>query len=233
MSSLHEVFAKLSTPLIADACLRLKQPLRVAPPNIRPLSPGCRIAGHVVPARHYGSVDIFLEAMSTSEPGDILVIDNGGRMDEACIGDLTVLEAKANRLRGMIVWGFHRDTEQLLRIGFPVFSQGTCPAGPQRLDERELDALNTASIGSLSVSKEDTVFADDDGVLFTSTDSVEKILSAARAIAKTERRQAASMRAGKKLREQLHFDDYLKRRTLDSTYSFRKHLQTTGGAVEE
>ncbi|HZM21166.1 MAG TPA: hypothetical protein VFC02_05450 [Anaerolineales bacterium] len=52
--------------------------------------------GRVLPARHYGSVDIFLETMGNSQPGDILVIDNGGRLDEGCIGDLTTLEAKAS-----------------------------------------------------------------------------------------------------------------------------------------
>jgi len=76
-------FSELSTPLIADACLRLKLPLRVAPPGIRPLSEESRIAGRVLPVRHYGSVDIFLEVMGTAQHGDILVIDNGGRIDEA------------------------------------------------------------------------------------------------------------------------------------------------------
>ena len=46
-----------------------------------------------MPARHYGSVDVFLEALSSAGPGDVLVIDNGGRTDEACIGDLVALEA--------------------------------------------------------------------------------------------------------------------------------------------
>jgi len=45
------------------------------------------IAGRVLPVRHYGSVDVFLEAMGMAQPGDILVIDKGGRMDEGCIGD--------------------------------------------------------------------------------------------------------------------------------------------------
>ncbi len=72
--------------------------------------PGSRIAGRVLPARHYGSVDIFLEAMETAGKGDVLVIDNHGRRDEACIGDLTVLEAQAAGLSGIVVWGFHRDT---------------------------------------------------------------------------------------------------------------------------
>src|SRR5215475_6238816 len=106
---IHETFSELSTPLIADACLRLKLPLRLAPFGIRPLTMESHIAGRVLPARHYGSVDIFLEAMGAAQPGDILIIDNEGRRDEGCIGDLTALEAKASGLAGIIVWGCHRD----------------------------------------------------------------------------------------------------------------------------
>jgi len=91
---INSAFSKLSTPLIVDACLRLELPFRLAPSGIQPLLSGKRIAGRVLPVRHYGSVDIFLEAMANSEPGAILVIDNGGRKDEGCIGDLTALEAQ-------------------------------------------------------------------------------------------------------------------------------------------
>jgi regulator of RNase E activity RraA len=83
--------------LIADAGLRLDIPVRFAPPGIVPLLPGKqRVAGRALPARHYGSVDVFLEAIDHADLGDVLVIDNGGRRDEGCIGDLTVLEAQVN-----------------------------------------------------------------------------------------------------------------------------------------
>ena len=101
---LIESFAELSTPLVADAALRLKVPLRIAPPGISPVISGRRLAGRALPARHFGSVDVFLEAMQNAQPGDVLVIDNGGRRDEGCIGDLTALEAQASGLAGIVVW---------------------------------------------------------------------------------------------------------------------------------
>ena len=92
---LREEFANLSTPLVCDASLRLKSLVQVAPPLLHPVLPAWRLVGRVLPVRHYGSVDIFLEVMEGAVPGDVLVIDNQGRMDEACVGDLTSLEARA------------------------------------------------------------------------------------------------------------------------------------------
>ena len=230
---IHEKFAELSTPLIADACLRLAIPLQLAPSGIHPIASEYHIAGRVLPVRHYGSVDIFLEAMGTAEQGDILVIDNGGRMDEGCIGDLTALEAQASGLAGIIVWGIHRDMIELMQIGFPIFSYGTCPAGPQRLDPRDADALSAAHFGDLEVTNGDVVFADADGVLFVSASQVEDVLSTAYGIWEKERRQAQLIQNGRKLREQLQFDRFLVQHERDETYTFRQHLRSIGGAIEE
>jgi len=231
--NLNNRFAELSTPLLADACLRLGLPLRVAPPIVRSLTMGSHIAGQVLPVRHYGSVDIFLEVMGTAQQGDVLIIDNGGRMNEGCIGDLTALEAQACGLAGIVVWGCHRDTLELIQIGFPIFSYGIYPAGPQRLDPRGPEALNTAHFGDFAVTKEDVVFADADGVLFVPGQRVEEVLSTAHSIWRRERRQAQAIQTGKKLREQLRFDEYLARRSADVTYTFRQHLRAIGGTIEE
>lgn len=158
-------FAELSTALIADASVRLKIPLRVAPPSLRALESRYRVAGRACPVRHYGSGDIFLEAMGQAAPGDVLVIDNGARVDEACIGDLIVLEAKTCGLAGIVVWGLHRDTAELARIDLPVFSRGVTSAGPRRLDPAETDSLRSARVGDFMVTRDDAVFGDVDGVV--------------------------------------------------------------------
>jgi 4-hydroxy-4-methyl-2-oxoglutarate aldolase len=178
-------------------------------------------------------VDIFLEAFEAAEAGDVLVIDNAGRLDEACIGDLTVLEARHAGVSGMVVWGLHRDTAELTAIDFPVFSRGRCPSGPRRLDARPADALASASLGAFQVDASLFVVGDDDGVVFAPLAEAARIFEAAERIAATERAQAETIRSGASLREQLRFSEYLDARKQDPSYTLRQHLKRVGGAIEE
>jgi 4-hydroxy-4-methyl-2-oxoglutarate aldolase len=231
--ALSETFADFSTPLIADAALRLQLPILIAPAGIESVISGAKLAGGVLPAKHFGSVDVFLEAMESAEAGDVLVIDNSGRKDEGCIGDLIALEARVSGLAGIIVWGTHRDTPELKEIGLPVFSYGSCPSGPQRLDPRSEDALRVARFGDVEVTRNDVVFADADGCVFVSAKSVEQILKVARKIWQTERKQAERIKSGETLRQQLKFADYLEKRSANPGRTFRQHLREIDGAIEE
>ncbi len=76
----------IATAQIADASIRLKLPYRCAPTGLKPvLHSGEMLYGPVVPVRHYGSVDVFLEKLNGGLPSNgILIIDNSGRTDEAC-----------------------------------------------------------------------------------------------------------------------------------------------------
>ena len=226
-------FARLSTAHLADACVRAQVPVRCAPTAVKSVRAGDRVAGQVLPTRHAGSVDIFLEAMQGATPGQVLVVDDGGRVDASCVGDLVVLEAAAAGLAGVVVWGLHRDTADLIAIGLPVFSMGAIPAGPLRAGTRSPDALETATVGQWLVSRDDLVLGDDDGVLFVPVARAQEVFDIAERIRDTERGQADRMRGGVSLREQVRFADYLAERSRNPSLTFREHLRAVSGAIEE
>lgn len=232
VEDLSEGLTQLTTAHLADACVRASVPVRCAPARLQALWPGSHLAGRVCPARHSGSVDIFLEALEHAAPGDILVVDNTGRLDESCVGDLVALEAQAAGLGGLVIWGLHRDSAELRTIGLPVFSLGTLPTGPVRQDPRNPQALSSAVVGDWTVSREDVVLGDDDGVLFLPAAQVEKLVTLAESIRDTERRQAERIRAGVSLRTQVRFADYLAQRQETPSLTFRQHLRAVGGAIE-
>jgi regulator of RNase E activity RraA len=225
-----ERFEGLTTAHVADACIRAGVEVRTV--SLTPVVGG-RVAGRVLPAQHVGSVDVFLEAFESAEEGDVLVVDNGGRRDEACVGDLVALEAKAAGVSGLVVWGLHRDTVDITAIGLPVFSLGALPTGPLRLDPQPADALSSATIGDWTVTREDVVLADEDGVVFVLADRVGELFDLAESIRDTEHAQADAIRAGRSLREQVRFADYLTARATDPSLTFRQHLRAVRGAIEE
>jgi len=233
MSSVTASFPEWATAPIADACVRLEIPLRLAPPGLRAVTPGAAAAGPVLPVRHHGSVDVFFEAFEKASPGDVLVIDNGGRLDEGCIGDLAVLDGRVAGIAGIVCWGAHRDTAELLQLGVPVFSYGTMPAGPATLRPRPQDALQRAALGECIVTAADVAFVDADGAVFVAASDLARVLTVAREIWATEREHSKRAAAGISMREQFRFREYLERRTSDPSYTLRQHLRQHGSSIEE
>jgi regulator of RNase E activity RraA len=218
----------LTTANLADACQRLGIEQRSV--SLSPLLAGKRIAGPVLPVVHYGSVDVFLEAIDGAPAGCVMAIDNGGRSDEACIGDLVALEAMTAEFAGIVLWGYHRDSAEIKEIKFQVFSLGATPFGPRRLDRRIPGRI--ALIGDHPVTADDYVVADDDGVLLLPRDRLDELETTAAQVREVEQRQAAKAKNQTTLREQLKLREYVSAREENPDLTFREHLAALGAAIE-
>jgi 4-hydroxy-4-methyl-2-oxoglutarate aldolase len=225
----------LPTAAIADASVRLGIAVRAAPASLRPLTAATpsmgTFQGPARPVTHLGSVDVLLETIDDAPAGSVLVVDNAGREDEACLGDLIVLEASLAGFAGIVVWGRHRDSAQLVEIGLPLHSLGAYPFGPRRVPPPGR-AMRSAYLDGVPVTEHDYVVADDDGVLFVSADHRRDVFSLAEEIQRTEAAQARRMAGGDSLRAQLDFAGYRARQAGDPTLTLRQHLLERGNSIE-
>ena len=218
----------LPTAAVADACVRLRVPVRGA--GLRPVVPGTVVAGPALPAEHAGSVDVFLEAFQSARPGDVLVIGNAGRMDEGCIGDLTALEALHHRVAAIALDGTHRDTAALAGLGLPVWSRGAFPFGQRAARPRAADALDACAFAGHRVVRGDIVALDDDGAVFVPAADAPRVWALAARIQATEAEQARRAKAGDPLCAQFQVREYLE---AEPRPTFREHLRKIGKAIEE
>ncbi|MEU7104139.1 RraA family protein [Streptomyces sp. NPDC046215] len=218
-----------STAALWDASVRLGVPLGVPPVPLRPAAPGMRCTGPLRRVRHTQGVVSIFEGLDAAVAGEVLLIDNDGRTDEACVGDLVAIEARLAGVAGLLVWGCHRDTDELAEIGLPVFSLGPCPASPR---QRPRDEAPPAGTPPFEARDGDTVVADADGVLTVPAAARQGVLATAGGIVRAERIQADLALRGISLRDQLGWEQYLARRREDPGYTFRSHLARVNGALE-
>ncbi|MEU5190016.1 RraA family protein [Streptomyces klenkii] len=220
--------APLPTTALWDAGVRLGAGVELPPLPLAPAAAGMRCAGPLRRVQHTEGVVSIFAGMDAAAPGDILLIDNSGRTDEACVGDLVAIEALQAGIAGIVVWGCHRDSDELAAIGLPVFSLGPCPASPRLGPGRPAPP----ALPRIAGRDGDGVAADSDGVLFLPAAARDGVSALAARIVRAERSQAELALQGISLREQLRWDRFLERRRTDPGYAFRSHLAQVDGALE-
>ncbi|MFB7513043.1 RraA family protein [Streptomyces sp. NPDC056144] len=215
------------TAALWDAGIRLGHPLARPPLPLRPAVPGMRLAGPLRRVRHTEGVVSIFEGLDAARPGDVLFIDNQGRTDEACVGDLVAIEARLAGVAGLVVWGCHRDTDELAVIRLPVFSLGPCPSSPT-----VPPVTGGGTERPFAFEEGDVAVGDSDGVVVVPAGVHAEVEEVARAVVEAEQRQAEKALLGLSLREQLRWDEFKKLRREDPSYTFRAHLSRVGGALE-
>jgi len=145
---------------------------------LKPVLPGKKIAGPAVTLKYIPErltpVQAFhrkdkakladRDAYALTEPGDIVVIDGGGRGDISAMGGLSTLFAKKYGLAGNIVDCGVRDVEGMRKLDYPVWSRGVTPiTGKFRFEALEVNGPVVCS--GITVQPGDLVVADDTGVV--------------------------------------------------------------------
>jgi regulator of ribonuclease activity A len=110
--------------------------------------------------------DTRLTRTVLSEPGDgrVLVVDGGGSLRRALLGDVSAALAAANGWAGVVIHGAVRDAGALRHNGLGVAALGTCPARGGTTGSGERDVAVT--VGGALIAPGGYLVADEDGLLF-------------------------------------------------------------------
>jgi regulator of RNase E activity RraA len=197
---------KLDTCAVSDGMDRLG--LMGATYGVRPMWPCPKIVGRAVtmkikpvgldkPKQHLGTLPI-----DAAQPGDVIVIDNGGRPDTSCWGGLLALAAKTKGISGVVIDGACRDIDESRDVGFPVYARGAVPmtARGRVMQESYNQEIEFAGV---QVHPGDLVIADGSGVVIIPQSKEEEIVREAEAVAATEARMAEGIRQGMSVLEVL------------------------------
>ena len=213
----RERLLKLSTTNVSDALDALG--LKGSTYGIRPIWEGTKkITGRVVTVKMTaaglttGKTHLGIKAIEAAEPGDIVLIDNGGRLDTSCWGGILATGATMKGLSGVVVDGAVRDVDDYVELGFSVYARGAVVATARGRIMKE--ATNVmVQFGGVQVRPGDVVLADRSGVVVVPWERIEDVVAKAESLLQKEEAMMADLRAGMSSLE------------VDTKYSYEKMLK--------
>ena len=154
-----------------------------------------RVAGPALTVRtRPGDNLVVHRALDLAEPGDVLVVDGGGALDRALLGEIMARYAAARGLAALVVDGAVRDVEGLAAGAVPVFARGVNHLGPYKDGPGEIGGPVHA--GGTVVRAGDVVVGDADGVVVVPRERVAEVVAAGEEQARTEEAVFAHIAAG-------------------------------------
>ncbi len=201
---MNEIIArlkKMDTTCVSDAMDKLGIPCGLL--GIKPIQRGHVICGeaftvHYIPCGQVkGTVGDFLDDV---EPGQVVVIDNGGREYCTVWGDIMAYAAKKRGIEGTVIDGVCRDIPAVTEIGYPIFSKGYYMVTGK--DRVEVDGVNVpVAVSGIQIRPKDIILGDDTGVIAIPRERAEEILEIAEKIDSTENAIRKELDKGLTLKE--------------------------------
>jgi len=196
-----EGLGALSTAHVSDALDRLRLPGSCL--GITPLAAGQRLIGRAFTVRYVpagappGTVGDYIDDVA---PGQVVVLDNQGRLYCTVWGDILTAVAHHRGVAGTVIYGVCRDVRRALELRYPIYSCGRfMRTGKDRV---EVSGINVpVALGDVRVRPGDTVLGDDDGVVVVPREHEQQILEVASKIAEQEERIVSEALHGARLRD--------------------------------
>jgi RraA family protein len=188
-ADLVETFRGIPTSILSDNLDRLPG----AP--LRPFHRSRTLAGIAFTVRTRSGDNLAIHrALEEAQPGHILVVDGGGDLSRALIGEIMMEIAQSKQLAGYVIDGAIRDVSAFEQSDFPCFAHSAIHRGPYKFGPGESQV--PVSICGMTVAPGDLVIGDEDGVIAIAPETAWRILPQVRAQMENEAEIIRSIRAG-------------------------------------
>lgn len=153
--------------------------------GLRPFHDGTPMAGTALTVRtRAGDNKVIHEALELVRPGDVIVVDGGGDLSRALVGEIMTSIARMRGAAGFVLDGAVRDIAALAKSSFPCFARTGIHLGPYKNGPGEINVA--VCIGGLNVSPGDIVVGDADGIVAFPQSIAAALLGATRAQSERE-----------------------------------------------
>jgi 4-hydroxy-4-methyl-2-oxoglutarate aldolase len=186
----------LTSGQLSDAMEALNLRRSVVTGFTMPAAPGSKIIGPAVTLRQVpkGAGDDRQTRLTRhqelsrkiAQKGDVVVVDNRGRLDTASWGEFHGYACKQNGVAGAIIDGATRDGPEIRTSGFPTFVRGLTPV-TSKWDLKTASINEPVMLGQVEVSPGDIIFADETGIVVIPAVKKDEALSKANEIRDSRR----------------------------------------------
>jgi RraA family protein len=154
------------------------------------------MAGTAVTVRSRGGDNLsFLRALEFCRPGDVLLVDAGGDLNNAVVGGILTFYAASISLAGVVIDGAIRDVAEIREREFPVYARGVTHRGPYKDGPGEINV--TVSVGGMVVNPGDIIVGDQDGLLAIPQQGVKELIDKAHGVLAAEAETLRAMQEGR------------------------------------
>lgn len=154
-----------TTPDICDA---FPDDVRVLQPMMKTFGGSTSFFGQVVTIKCHEDNSLVKEQASQQGNGRVMVVDGGGSLRRALLGDMIAEAAVSNGWSGLVIYGCVRDVDALADLPLGVQALASVPV---KTLKRGIGDLNVVvEFGGVKVQPGNFVYADNNGVVFADSD---------------------------------------------------------------